>query len=64
MTPIGAAAVVGDHSHVIPHSFRIGRIAGIEIRVHVTFFLLVPLFALAGAAPGGLGCAAGSRGLW
>jgi len=30
-------------------------LAGIQIRVHVTFFLLVPLFALAGAQPGGPG---------
>ena len=59
MTPIGAATVVGDHSHVIPHSFRIGRVAGIEIRVHITFFLLVPLFALAGASPGGPGALGG-----
>ena len=36
-------------------SFPIGRIAGIQIRVHVTFFLLVPLFALAGTQPGGPG---------
>ena len=36
-------------------SFPIGRVAGIQIRVHVTFFLLVPLFALAGAQPGGPG---------
>jgi Zn-dependent protease len=59
MTPIGAASVAGDHSHVIPHSFRIGRVAGIEIRVHITFFLLVPLFALAGAEPGGPGVLGG-----
>jgi Zn-dependent protease len=36
-------------------SFEIGRVAGINIRVHLTWFLLVPLFALAGAAPGGPG---------
>ena len=36
-------------------SFPIGRVAGIQIRVHVTFFLLVPLFALAGEQPGGPG---------
>jgi Zn-dependent protease len=41
-----------------PHrslSFPLARVAGIQIRVHVTFFLLVPLFALAGAQPGGPG---------
>jgi Zn-dependent protease len=36
-------------------SASIGRIAGIDIRVHATFVLLVPLFALAGAAPEGPG---------
>ena len=36
-------------------SFPIGRVAGIQIRVHVTFFLLVPLFALAGEQSGGPG---------
>jgi stage IV sporulation protein FB len=30
-------------------------VAGIQIRVHLSFFLLVPLFAAAGAAPGGPG---------
>ena len=39
-------------------SFGVGRISGIEIRVHYTFFLLVPLFALAGSAPEGPGVAA------
>ncbi|MEX1007794.1 MAG: site-2 protease family protein [Acidimicrobiia bacterium] len=39
-------------------SFGIGRISGIEIRVHYTFFLLVALFALAGSAPEGPGVAA------
>jgi Zn-dependent protease len=32
-------------------SFPIGRVAGIEIRLHWTFFLIVALFALAGTAP-------------
>jgi Zn-dependent protease len=36
-------------------SFPIGRIAGIEIRVHWSFFLLVALFVLASTAPQGLG---------
>jgi stage IV sporulation protein FB len=36
-------------------SFPIARISGIQIRVHATFFLLVALFALAGAAPKGPG---------
>lgn len=36
-------------------SFPIGRVAGIQLRVHVTFFLLVPLFAFAGTEPGGPG---------
>jgi stage IV sporulation protein FB len=39
-------------------SFPIGRIAGIELRVHVTFFLLVALFAAAGTEPGGPGALA------
>lgn len=39
-------------------SFRLVRVAGIEIRVHATFFLLVALFALAGAAPRGPGVVA------
>jgi Zn-dependent protease len=38
-------------------SFPIGRIAGIEIRVHWSFFLLVALFVLASTAPEGLGIA-------
>lgn len=36
-------------------SFPIGRILGIEIRVHVTFFFLVALFVAAGLAPQGPG---------
>jgi Zn-dependent protease len=36
-------------------SFPIARIAGIEIRVHVTFFVLVALFVVAGTAPKGPG---------
>ncbi len=36
-------------------SFRLGRIAGIEIRVHVTFFLLVALFVFAGTQAGSPG---------
>ncbi len=39
-------------------SFPIGRVAGIQLRVHVTFFLLVALFAVAGTAPGGPGAPA------
>ncbi|HEX5586893.1 MAG TPA: site-2 protease family protein [Acidimicrobiia bacterium] len=38
-------------------SFPIGRIAGIEIRVHWSFFILVALFVLASTAPEGLGIA-------
>lgn len=40
-------------------SFSIGSISGIQIRIHVTFLLLVPLFALAGTAPGGPGVVGG-----
>lgn len=36
-------------------SVPVARIAGIEIRVHATWFLLVPLFVLAGTAPKGPG---------
>ena len=36
-------------------SFPIGRVSGIEIRLHWTFFLIVALFALAGAGPDGPG---------
>jgi Zn-dependent protease len=36
-------------------SLRIGRISGIEIRVHWSFSLLVVVFLLAADAPGGLG---------
>jgi Zn-dependent protease len=36
-------------------SFPIGRVAGIQVRVHVTFLILIPLFAVAGAQPGGPG---------
>jgi stage IV sporulation protein FB len=39
-------------------SFPIGRIAGIEVRVHASFFLLVALFVVAGAAPEGPGVVA------
>lgn len=41
-----------------PHrrwSFPIARVAGIQIRVHATFFLLVALFVAAGTAPKGPG---------
>jgi Zn-dependent protease len=37
------------------HSLRIGRIAGIDIRIHISFFILVVLFAIAGTEPGGPG---------
>jgi Zn-dependent protease len=40
-------------------SFSIGRVAGIDIRVHLTFFLLVALFAFDSSRPGGLGVGAG-----
>lgn len=40
-------------------SFPIARIAGIQIRVHATFFILVLLFALSESAPGGLGLLGG-----
>ena len=36
-------------------SFPLVRVAGIQIRVHLTFFLLVPLFAWAGTQSGGPG---------
>jgi Zn-dependent protease len=36
-------------------SFPIGRVAGIEIRVHASFFLLVGLFVAVGLAPEGPG---------
>src|SRR5689334_13437714 len=36
-------------------SFPLVRVAGIQIRVHATFFLLVALFAWAGAQPDGPG---------
>jgi Zn-dependent protease len=40
-----------------PHrwSFPIGRVSGIEIRVHATFFLLVALFVAVSGQPGALG---------
>jgi Zn-dependent protease len=38
-------------------SIRIGRISGIDIRVHWSFSLLVAVFLLAADAPGGLGVA-------
>jgi stage IV sporulation protein FB len=40
-------------------SFPIARIGGIELRIHVTFFLLVPLFAYAGSLEGGPGVVGG-----
>jgi Zn-dependent protease len=40
-------------------SFPIGNVGGIEIRVHVTFFLLVALFVLGSTAPGGGGVFSG-----
>ena len=40
-------------------SFSIGHVAGIDIRVHLTFFLLVGLFVLGASAPGGLGIVGG-----
>jgi Zn-dependent protease len=40
-------------------SLPIGRIAGVGIRVHVTFFLLVAVFALGSSGPQGPGLAAG-----
>ena len=40
-------------------SFSLVRVAGIDIRVHVTFFLLVLLFAAASSGPGGPGVVGG-----
>jgi Zn-dependent protease/CBS domain-containing protein len=40
-------------------SFPLVRIAGIQVRVHVTFLLLLLLFVWAEAQPGGLGVAGG-----
>jgi Zn-dependent protease len=40
-------------------SFSIGHVAGIDIRVHLTFFLLVGLFVLGSSRPGGLGIVGG-----
>lgn len=40
-------------------SFPIGRIFGIQLRVHVTFFLIVILFALASSVEGGPGLLSG-----
>lgn len=40
-------------------SFPIGRVFGVEIRVHVSFFLLVALFAYASTAPEGQGLVSG-----
>ncbi len=40
-------------------SVPIGRVFGVEIRVHVTFLLVVALFALGSSAPGGPGALAG-----
>jgi stage IV sporulation protein FB len=41
------------------HSLRIGSLAGIELRVHLTFPLLLVLVAIGAAAPGGPGPVAG-----
>jgi Zn-dependent protease len=41
------------------YSFLIGRVSGIAIRVHLTFFLLVALFALGSSGPGGPGVVGG-----
>lgn len=40
-------------------SFPIGRVFGVEIRVHASFFLLVALFAVASTGPGGVGLLSG-----
>jgi Zn-dependent protease len=40
-------------------SFSIGHVAGIDIRVHLTFLILVALFAFGSSGPGGLGPAGG-----
>src|SRR5712691_8398989 len=40
-------------------SFSIGHVAGIDIRVHFTFLLLVALFALGSSGPGGPGVVGG-----
>lgn len=43
-------------------SFPLGRLAGIQIRVHLSFFLVVALFWAASTAPDGLGVVSGM--LW
>jgi Zn-dependent protease len=40
-------------------SFSIGHVAGIDVRVHLSFFLIVALFAVASTQPGGEGLVAG-----
>jgi len=40
-------------------SFPLGRVLGVEIRVHASFFLLVALFAFASTGPGGAGLLSG-----
>jgi Zn-dependent protease/predicted transcriptional regulator len=52
---VGAAARAAPRRWSVP----IGRVFGIEIRVHATFVLIVPLFALASSAADGPGPVAG-----
>jgi Zn-dependent protease len=40
-------------------SFSLGHVAGIDIRVHVTFVILVALFVVGSSGPGGLGPVSG-----
>lgn len=52
----------GTSRTVHPHrrwSVRIGRLFGIDLRVHATFLLIVPLFAFASSTDGGSGPFAG-----
>jgi len=50
--PIAFAASIAEHSHIMQWSFKLGTVAGTEVRVHVTFFILLAFVAMQGKAGG------------
>ena len=58
--PIAGRAVMRNGATIMGWSISLGRIAGTEVRIHLTFFLLLAWFGIAGGTRGGWAEAIGS----